>query len=130
MGLFSGGNSKSSTTVKNTTMNAGFSEVAGNAIAESVTVDGKLNTVNVLDGGAIAESFALGNRAVEFAETTSAANTKLVSDVAETAGRQTREAVDAVSQSVRTGAENIINQLGTYGAVIAGGYLLVKLFRG
>lgn len=117
MGLFSGGNSKSSTTVINETLNAGFSELGG---GNATAIQGDGNTVTVTDLGTI-------DRAFSFAERTNNDAIAVVSDVAENAGKQTSEAVAAVSQSVRTGAENIVNQLGTYGAVIAAGFLLVKL---
>ncbi|WP_269619944.1 hypothetical protein [Zhongshania sp. BJYM1] len=119
MGLFSGGNSRSTTEVFNTTQNTSFSELGG---GNAASIQGDGNAVSFLDGGAIKEAFS-------FAERTNSDAINVVSGVAENAGRQTQEAVKAVSESVRTGAENIINQFGTYAAIAAVGFVVLKLFK-
>jgi len=130
MGLFSGGNSKSTTQVFNTTQNTSFSELGG---GNAASVQGEGNSVNFLDGGAIKEAFSFSDKvnsdAFSFAENTNNKAIGIVSDVAENAGRQTQEAVKAVSESVRTGAENIVNQFGAYAAIAAVGFVVLKLFK-
>lgn len=130
MGLFSGGNSKSSTTVNNTTQNTSFSELGGGYAA---AIQGENNTVQFLDNGAIAKAFgfadSVNGEAFSFAERTNSEAINIVADVAENAGRTTRDAVASISSATRTGAENIVNQLGTYAAIAAVGFVLLKFVK-
>jgi hypothetical protein len=69
MGIFSGGgafNKSSSSSTTNNTKNTGFnfSEVSGVASASNADVSGLNNTVNMLDGGAIAGAFDFSGKAV------------------------------------------------------------------
>ncbi len=129
MGLFGGGNSKSysTTNVTNTSQNTSFSELGG---GQALALQGHNNSINILDGGAIRESFDFGESALSFAEQNNRQSIQLASAVAENAGRQTQEAVKAVSESVRTGAENIFQQAGTIAGFALAAWVAVKVFRG
>lgn len=131
MGLFSGGNSRSTTEVFNTTQNTSFNDLAG---GNAASIQGEGNVVQFLDNGAINRAFNFAEdasgEAFSFAEVAYTGAIDVVSDVAENAGRQTRDAVAAVAESTRTGAENIVNQLGTYAAWAFAGYLALKFLKG
>lgn len=139
MGLFSGGNSRSSSTnyTENTVANTSFSEIGGGA----ASVQGDGNSVQFLDGNSINRSFSFGESALNysranvgdvlnFAELGLLEGNKIARAVSENAGRQTQEAVKAVTESARTGAENIARQAGTLAGFALAAWVAIKLFRG
>jgi hypothetical protein len=138
MGLFSGGNSSSRTTnlYENTVSNSNFSELGG---GQASNIQGSNNAVTFLDGGAISNSFTFADRALSFAEnaardsnnfaeSTALASNNIARQVTENAGRQTQEAVKAVTESVRSGARDVVDQAGTIAGFSLAAWVLVKIF--
>lgn len=117
MGLFSGGNSKSSSkqTITTTTTNANFSEVGGNAISNQ----GSNNTFNMLDGGAIAGAFNAVADSLKFAEAVNTTNAGLVGS-----------AVSAVAESRKSESENVTGKAVTYFTYAAVAFAAAWAIRG
>ena len=127
MGLFSGGNSKSSSkqTITTTTQNASFSELSNaNAVSNqgrnnqiqsgdgNVSLRGTGNTLSILDGGAIENAF-------KFAESVTATNAGLVGS-----------AVSAVAESRKSESENVTGKAITYFTYAAVAFAAAWAIRG
>jgi hypothetical protein len=123
MGLFSA-DSKSTTSVENTTQNLGVSDLSDNATVTSIS--GSENSIVMNDLGAIESAFNFAGQAQA-----SAAN--LVSDLSTSTANTVSEAVSAVSESARTETENIfinLQKYALYGGLIVGGVFVVRAFKG
>lgn len=125
MGLFD--SSSNSKTTNDSSGQAGFSDINDSAtVANFSKVGGGKNshtTISMLDGGAIAKSFA-------FAESSNSNAYDFSRDVAKSAAGSVSEAVKAVSESARTETENIfinLQKYALYGALIWGA---VQIFKG
>lgn len=117
--------SKSSTTT--TTQNAGFSEIGGSATSLNITGGGKKSrqdiSVNMLDGGAIKDSFA-------FASGVTGEALKQVELAGTRASSALTEAVKAVSESNRAETENVWREALKWGVIALLGWGALRAVRG
>lgn len=125
MGFF---DSKSSSTTNATDQNAGFSEIGGSAVSVNVSgASGKgahqATTVNMLDGGAIKDSFA-------FASGVTGEALKQVELAGTRASSALTEAVKAVSESNRAETENVWREALKWGVIALLGWGALRAVRG
>lgn len=113
---------------RQTSQNAGFSEVAGPAQSLNVTGGGKKSAqvINVLDGGAVAGAFQFAGDALE-------RSLRQVEVAGTQASSAIGSAIGAVKESARSETENVFLQGGKWlviGLVAVAGFWTLGKLRG
>lgn len=111
MGLFGGGNSSSSK--KTVTQSSGFDQTYGDATA----IQGKGNTVNYIDPGALKAAQSIAGEAMS-----------QVNLAQQNAANTSSAAIQAVSQAAQGQSQSLISEGLKWGALVALGYFALRAF--